>query len=72
MINSDVNVRTLHIDSRCRASGSAEDMVVELREPLELPRGCVCWLTQANIPFCWGHLSTMANSSPRVGLPETT
>ena len=52
MINEDaLMARVIHIDSRLRRSGRAEEMTYELNEPIHLPRGTVCWCTAITLPF---------------------
>ena len=53
MINTDaLTARAVNIDSRLRVRGEASDCVVQLEEPVHLPRNSVCWLTSASIPKC--------------------
>ena len=54
--------RVIHIDSRLRKSGRAEDMVYELNEPIHLPRGAVCWCTAITLPFSLTNVSTLNNT----------
>ena len=62
MINEDaLMARVIHIDSRLRKSGRAEDMVYELNEPIHLPRGAVCWCTAITLPFSLTNVSTLNN-----------
>ena len=46
MLNEDgLTVRVLHVDSRTRVSGRAEDCEIQLPESLNLPSGAVTWCT---------------------------
>ena len=63
MINEDaLMARVIHIDSRLRKSGRAEDMVYELNEPIHLPKGAVCWCTAITLPFSLTNVSTLNNT----------
>ena len=63
MINEDaLMARVIHIDSRLRKSGRAEDMVYELNEPIHLPRGAVCWCTAITLPFSLTNVSILNNT----------
>ena len=63
MINSDaLTARTLNFDSRNRVSGEAADCLVQLEEPVHLPRNSVCWLTAASMPWVWGNVNQNANT----------
>ncbi len=54
MINVDaLTARVIHIDSRLRKSGRAEDCTNELNEPIHLPKGVVCWVAAVNVPLGW-------------------
>ena len=63
MINSDaLTARTVNIDSRLRVRGEASDCVVQLEEPVHLPRNSVCWLTSASIPYVWPNVAHNVNN----------
>ena len=63
MINQDALIaRVIHIDSRLRKSGRAEDCVIELNEPIHLPPGAVCWCSAITLPFSWTNVSTLNNT----------
>ena len=63
MINSDaLTARTVNIDSRLRVRGEASDCVVQLEEPVHLPRKSVCWLTSASIPYVWPNVAEKVNN----------
>ena len=63
MINSDaLTARTVNIDSRLRVRGEASDCVVQLEEPVHLPRNSVCWLTSASIPYVWPNVAQNVNN----------
>ena len=63
MINQDaLTARVIHIDSRLRKSGRAEDCVIELNEPIHLPPGAVCWCSAVTLPFSWTNVSTLNNT----------
>ena len=63
MINSDaLTARTVNIDSRLRVRGEASDCVVQLEEPVHLPRNSVCWLTSASFPYVWPNVATSVNN----------
>ena len=80
MLNEDgLTVRVLHVDSRTRVSGRAEDCEIQLPESLNLPSGAVTWCTSASVPLAWPNVSTLNNKlyvtcllytspSPRDGL----
>ena len=57
MINSEaLSVRVLNIDSRTRVSGTAENLVMELLQPVHLPKGSVMWVAGLNIPLVWPNI----------------
>ena len=63
MINTDaLTARAVNIDSRLRVRGEASDCVVQLEEPVHLPRNSVCWLTSASIPYVWPNVSENVNN----------
>ena len=63
MINTDaLTARAVNIDSRLRVRGEASDCVVQLEEPVHLPRNSVCWLTSASSPYVWPNVSENVNS----------
>ena len=63
MINTDaLTARAVNIDSRLRVRGEAADCVVQLEEPVHLPRNSVCWLTAASIPYVWPLVSEDVNN----------
>ena len=58
MTNSDaLAARAVNIDSRLRVRGEASDCVMQLEEPVHLPRNSVCWLTSASIPYVWPNVA---------------
>ena len=62
MISQDsIALRTLNIDSRNRAEGVSQDFRFELLEPVEKPRGCVCWVTDISLPTTWPNVSENEN-----------
>ena len=62
MLNEDgLTVRVLHVDSRTRISGRAEDCEIQLPESLNLPSGAVAWCTSASVPLAWPNVSTLNN-----------
>ena len=62
MLNEDgLTVRVLHVDSRTRVSGRAEDCEIQLPESLNLPSGAVTWCTSASVPLAWPNVSTLNN-----------
>ena len=62
MISQDnIALRTLNIDSRNRAEGVSQDFRFELLEPVERPRGCVCWVTDISLPTTWPNVSENEN-----------
>ena len=62
MISQDnIALRTLNIDSRNRAEGVSQDFRFELLEPVEKPRGCVCWVTDISLPTTWPSVSANEN-----------
>ena len=62
MISQDsIALRTLNIDSRNRAEGVSQDFRFELLEPVEKPRGCVCWVTDISLPTTWPNISENEN-----------
>ena len=62
MINTDaLTIRGLCVDSRTRVTGTAEDCVIQLKEPVHLPRGAKCWVTQVQVPLCWENVSSLNN-----------
>ena len=57
MINTEaLTVRVLNIDSRTRVSGTAENMVLELLQPVHLPKGSVMWVAGLNVPLIWPNI----------------
>jgi hypothetical protein len=51
MINRDaLTARVMHIDSRARISGPAEDMSFQLSESIHLPSDASLWITGVNLP----------------------
>ena len=62
MLNEDgLTVRVLHVDSRTRVGGRAEDCEIQLPESLNLPSGAVTWCTSASVPLAWPNVSTLNN-----------
>ena len=62
MINVDaLTARVIHVDSRLRKSGRAEDCTVELNEPIHLPKGAVCWCSAVALPFSWTNVCSLNN-----------
>ncbi len=62
MISTDaLTIRGLCVDSRTRVTGTAEDCVIQLKEPVHLPRGAKCWVTQVQVPLCWENVSSLNN-----------
>ena len=62
MLNEDgLTVRVLHVDSRTRISGRAEDCEIQLPESINLPSGAVTWCTSASVPLAWPNVSTLNN-----------
>ena len=62
MISQDnINLRCLNVDSRVRQSGTSEDFTFYLREPLEKPRSCACWVSTASLPTTWPNGSALNN-----------
>ena len=72
MINSDaLTARVIHIDSRLRKSGRAEDLVYELNEPIHLPRGVVCWCASLSVPYPWQNVCALNDQLYyAAGLPD--
>ena len=59
MINQDaLTARVLHIDSRMRSAGTAEDMEFQLATPIHLPPEATLWVTGVNLPV-WPNVSSL-------------
>ena len=57
MINTEaLTVRVLNIDSRTRVRGTAENLVLELLQPVHLPKGSVMWVAGLSVPLIWPNI----------------
>ena len=52
-------VRVVNVDSRTRVgtAGDASNFQIELQEPLEMPKGAVCWVTEMQLPVVWRNIA---------------
>ena len=57
-------VRVVNIDSRTRVgtAGTASDFQIELQEPIEMPKGAVCWVTEMQLPVVWRNIEPGVNN----------
>ncbi len=56
-------VRVVNVDSRTRVgtAGDASNFQIELQEPLEMPKGAVCWVTEMQLPVVWRNIEPTLN-----------
>ena len=56
-------VRVVNVDSRTRVgtAGDASNFQIELQEPVEMPRGAVCWVTEMQLPVVWRNIEPTLN-----------
>ena len=62
MINTDaITARVVHVDSRTRHQGRAEECRISLPEPISLPKGVICTCTQISLPLSWHNVCAFNN-----------
>ena len=56
-------VRVVNVDSRTRVgtAGDASNFQVELQEPIKMPKGSVCWVTEMQLPVVWRNIEPTLN-----------